>query len=193
MEKGCIYHVYNRGISDVHIFKNRENYRFFLMRYRHYVSAHAMLLAYCLMPTHFHFLILARKKHNFGRVEDSQVSPPSGSLDNAFRKLFISYAKAFNRMYGRHGALFQESYKRKPVLGDRQFANTLAYIHYNPVAAKLSDSMDSWPFSSYMHYEIGESSLISTSLVLDWFGGKNAFFSFHDKYRLSKEDPGMTL
>ena len=187
MEKGCIYHVYNRGISDVRVFRSADNYRFFLRRFEQYVSSHAALLAYCLMPTHFHLLIFVKEDQPSHHPVEPFTRLRSNTLDNAFRKLFISYAKAYNRRNGRHGALFQESYKRKLVISERQFANTLAYIHFNPVSANLSARMSSWAFSSYSHYLEGHTSLVDTERVLRWFGGKAAFFAFHHQYVISKK------
>lgn len=59
--EGHIYHVYNRGNNSQTIFFNRENYLFFLEKLRKYVLPHADVLAWCLMPNHFHLMISVKQ------------------------------------------------------------------------------------------------------------------------------------
>ena len=58
---GHIYHVYNRGNNSQTIFYTRENYLFFLEKLRKYILPHADVLAWCLMPNHFHLMILVKQ------------------------------------------------------------------------------------------------------------------------------------
>ena len=58
---GEYYHFYNRGNNYLPVFFDRENYLFFLHRMREYLAAEVLdLVAYCLMPNHYH--LLARLK-----------------------------------------------------------------------------------------------------------------------------------
>jgi putative transposase len=54
---GQIYHVFNRGNNSQTVFYNRENYLFFLDKIRKSILPHADVLAWCLMPNHFHLMI----------------------------------------------------------------------------------------------------------------------------------------
>lgn len=56
-EPDTIYHVYNHGNGNELIFRESENYRFFLKQFKIYISHIAWIYAYCLMPNHFHFLL----------------------------------------------------------------------------------------------------------------------------------------
>ncbi|TVR29552.1 MAG: hypothetical protein EA390_09600 [Balneolaceae bacterium] len=56
-EPDTIYHVYNHGNGDDLIFRVDENYRFFLERFKFYITHIADIYSYCLMPNHFHFLV----------------------------------------------------------------------------------------------------------------------------------------
>ena len=56
-EPNNIYHVCNHGNGDDLIFREDDNYRFFLERLRVYITPVAAIYAYCLMPNHFHFLL----------------------------------------------------------------------------------------------------------------------------------------
>jgi putative transposase len=60
--EGEIYHVYNRGNNKQTIFFRPQNYPYFLKGMERYVSPYCDLLAWCLMPNHFHLLIHANEK-----------------------------------------------------------------------------------------------------------------------------------
>jgi putative transposase len=56
-EENNLYHIYNRGNNKQTIFFTRENYLYFLNKIKKYISPHCNIIAWCLMPNHFHFLI----------------------------------------------------------------------------------------------------------------------------------------
>lgn len=76
------------------------------------------LLAYCLMPNHFHFL-LKQKEAN--------------SMDKFMNSLGTRYTMYFNKKYERVGSLYQDVYKAVTVFTDEQLLNVSHYIHKNPV------------------------------------------------------------
>ena len=78
-------------------------------------------LCYCLLRNHFHFLIRIRDPL------DARTDP-----SRCFSNLFNAYARAFNRMYHRTGALFQRPFGRRAVTDDRYFVRLVTYIHHNP-------------------------------------------------------------
>ncbi|TVQ17190.1 MAG: transposase, partial [Leptolyngbya sp. DLM2.Bin15] len=91
-EIGSYYHLYNRGNNYQDIFFCRDNYLHFLrLLRRHLVEQSIDLLAYCLMPNHYHLLI------------QSQTLDVSSRM----RSLSLAYTKAINRRHGRVGSLFQ--------------------------------------------------------------------------------------
>ena len=51
------YHFYNRGNNRQSVFFERENYLYFLRGIKKYVRGHVGVIAYCLMPTHYHILV----------------------------------------------------------------------------------------------------------------------------------------
>ena len=59
--EGHIYHVYNRGNNSQTVFFTHENYLFFLEKLRKYILQHADVLAWCLMPNHFHLMIAVKQ------------------------------------------------------------------------------------------------------------------------------------
>lgn len=57
LEPGYCYHIYNRGNNRENLFREEDNYRYFLDRYFHYLSPVVDTFAYCLLKNHFHLLI----------------------------------------------------------------------------------------------------------------------------------------
>ena len=56
-QKGLYYHIYNRGARQVTIFRERMNYLFAISKIKEYSQSQGVcVIAYCLMPTHYHFL-----------------------------------------------------------------------------------------------------------------------------------------
>ena len=54
---GQIYHVFNRSNNSQLVFRERNNYLYFLSKIKDHISPHAQIIAWCLMPTHFHLMI----------------------------------------------------------------------------------------------------------------------------------------
>ena len=98
---GQYYHIYNRGVEKRNIFASDENYRFLLRRIKEFLPEYSLtFIAYCLMPTHYHFLIRAE--------EDGSVSP-------FIQRIFNSYTQAFNKQQNRSGTLFEGRAKSKII------------------------------------------------------------------------------
>ena len=57
LEPDSFYHIYNRANGNEKLFASKENYRFFLKRYKDLITPIADSFAYCLLPNHFHFLV----------------------------------------------------------------------------------------------------------------------------------------
>jgi putative transposase len=79
--EGPIYHVYNRGNNSQTVFFTHENYLFFLDKLRKYILPHADILAWCLLPNHFHLMILVKQV----KVEISEPVTPDGVNEQVTR------------------------------------------------------------------------------------------------------------
>ena len=55
-----IYHIYNQGNNRQRIYYSRENYLFFIRKIRTHILPFADILAWCLMPNHFHLMVEVR-------------------------------------------------------------------------------------------------------------------------------------
>jgi putative transposase len=161
---GQYYHLYNRGHNRQTIFFERENYLFFLRQVRQYLTTQGIdILAYCLMPNHYHFLVQLQHDH---------------VLSTAMQSLSISYTKAINRRYERSGALFQGRFQAIEVDSAGYVIALSRYIHLNPVKAGLTPAPEAWEFSSYQEYagtRLG--TLPRMEMILKQIGSQEAYRS----------------
>jgi putative transposase len=181
IEVETVYHIVNRGINGLNIFlKNKDYYRFILaleffnntepfnfsqLASRGNLNTQTLLekirankkepivelLAFCIMPSHYHLLIREIKQ--------------DGIVD-FMRKLGSGYAGYFNRRYKRRGPLFESRYKAIQVNTNEQLCNAFVYIHTNPIsliepkwkeqiienADKALDYLKKYRWSSYWDY-----------------------------------------
>ena len=157
IEPGKYYHFYNRSNNEELLSKSEENYEYFLKTYGAYFGKLFSTLAYCLMPTHFHFLIKIKEMSDTFKVSD--ISPPNSDtlevsdISIIIKKniaLFLSgYTKAINKRYKRHGSLFQPHSKAKEIGDEKYLLTLISYIHQNPVRSQLVAKAEEWKFSSY--------------------------------------------
>ncbi len=132
------YHLYNRGAGKQPIFFNEHNYRCLLRLAAIHSRRHgATMLAYCLMPNHYHFLI---------RQEGTE------SLSRFINVLFSSYVQAVNREQGRSGTLFEGRFQHRRVSDLAYVLQLRRYIHMNPVKAGLVTRPEEWPYSDYAEW-----------------------------------------
>jgi len=128
------YHIFNRGINKQAIFLDEDDYRQFMgimkrqlsekptfdkINNRHYSNYHGdiELLAFALMPNHFHLLI-------YQEWYDTIVQ--------FMKSLLTAYSKYFNKKYERVGPLFQGRYRAEKINGEGTVAVVSRYIHLNP-------------------------------------------------------------
>ena len=143
LENGKYYHIYNRGINSDILFRDSDNYNYFLKLYDTHIDPIAETFAWCLMKNHFHFLIRVKEVEE---IKTAIKIQPSQSFSN----LFNAYTKAFNKKYNRHGALFERPFRRKWVNYDNYFQNLIVYIHNNPVHHNICEHPLEYAWSSYL-------------------------------------------
>jgi putative transposase len=161
-EPDQIYHVYNRGNDKQPVFFSEANYLYFLSKIKTEWKKHADVLCYCLMPNHFHFMLVPNKegcKNIILAGKDTHMQ----NLSKAIGKTLSSYTKAVNLQNKTIGNLFQKKTKAKlltetpgiknVIFTNREYILTcFHYIHQNPLQAGLVSHLKDWPFSSYPDY-----------------------------------------
>ncbi|MDN4166377.1 hypothetical protein QWY31_12775 [Cytophagales bacterium LB-30] len=189
MEPEKIYHIYTHANGSENLFRNEENYRYFLQRYAHFISPVAYTYAYCLMPNHLHFLVKIKGEVDLLEFFKSKVSNKdltgfenlSGLTVRQFSHLLNAYTKAYNKQYQRMGSLFVRAFKRKEINHDSYLTSVIHYIHANPVHHGFTKSIADWPWSSYQAYILDKPSALKREAVLEWFGGQHDFIRFHQQ------------
>ena len=137
-EPGHLYHIYNRGNNKQRIFLQDENYEYFLRRLDSYFKrAGVDLIAYYLMPNHYHLLIELSTETDFS---------------NLMRSFTTSYVKSFNKWNSRVGHLFQQEFQPKLIDTDDYLAHVCRYIHLNPLQANLVQNPRDWKYSDFMQW-----------------------------------------
>ena len=157
-----LYHVYNQGNDKQIIFSGNEDYLIFLRIVKKNIFPHAEVIAYCLMPNHFHFLICTDERVDRFIKQGGLLIDP---LTNGFRKLLSGYARIYNNHNNRSGSLFRQKTKVKCLsdisivrdsgkkLQDYYF-NCFHYIHQNPYRAGLVNKLEDWECSSFKEYAL---------------------------------------
>jgi putative transposase len=174
---GEYYHLYNRGTDKREIFTDTHDYnRFKALLYlcnsiapvdisKHFSEGRSFaglfeqdrdetlvdIIAYCLMPNHFHLLV--REKCD-------------GGTTKFLGKLSTGYSMYFNNKNKRTGALFEGRYKATHADSDEYLKYLLSYIHLNPIKIidphwkengikdqySAQEYLDKYPYSSYFEW-----------------------------------------
>ena len=121
-EQGHLYHIFNQGNNRQPIFFSRENYLFFLAKIKEYVLPYSDVLAWCLMPNHFHLMVHVNYVSvSLGREDsvgvtsllspDSHPNTKTRTFNESVGIMLRSYTRAINKQEKRTGALFREETK----------------------------------------------------------------------------------
>jgi len=111
-------------------------------------SDNLKLLAYCLMPNHFH-------------LEVNQETPET--IDVFMNSLCTRYTMYFNKRHNRVGHLMQGVYKAVPVTSDSQLLELSRYIHKQAIV------LNNQP-SSYLEYmEQRKTEWVHPEIILNYF------------------------
>ena len=166
-EVDAFYHLFNRGVNRGLIFFEDENYLFFIRNLERCISPVMDIIAYCLMPTHYHLLTYVADIENisFSRERPDFPKQKHSSIIKAIQRFSISYTKAINKRYDRVGALFQGSYQVKLISGINHSRRIIPYIHENPVHAGLVNDAIDWKYSSARIYGMLENQGFTKPLI----------------------------
>ena len=168
------YHIFNRGAHKGKIFFSDENYYYCLRLVKKYTEIYKLeILAYCLMPNHYHFILQQKQ---------------SGSISRFLQTTFNAYSQAINKAIKHSGTLFQGRAKGILTDTDEHLIHLVRYIHLNPVVARLVSKPEEWEFSDYNEW-IGESNFkySGEKLRQNYFKEAKEYKLFVDEYRHKQE------
>jgi len=192
------YHIYNRGVEKRVIFQDDKDYKVFLSYLQFYLTEplggespksfpsqvllnhtkNIKLLAYCLMPNHFHLFIKQGEKD---------------SINHFMRSLLTRYSMYFNKRYTRVGSLFQGPYKAAYIANEMQYLYLSKYIHRNPLSMSNYTSINlvDYPYSSYRNYlNIIHQTWVHPQEIIEYFSKENHHTPYREFVEESKELSG---
>lgn len=183
-----IYHIYNEGNNRQVIFLNDEDYLIFLRMLRKEIHSTTAIIAWCLMPNHFHLLVYTSQQ---SCAMMKQGGLQIEKLTNGIRKLLSGYARVFNKRYNRTGSVFRQKTKTENIAesdgvlkhGFSMYdysSRCFNHIHQNPVVAGLVKKPQDWLYSSYCDYAgLRNGTLCNKELAAKYCGFSNGnFISF---------------
>lgn len=177
------YHIYNRGVNKRSIFLDPQDYAVFLNLLKRYLDTQPTkdykgreydwlynqleLLAFCLMPNHFHLFIYQQEPTAMTRL---------------LRGVCTSYSMYFNKRNGRIGPLFHGRFKASRIQRDEYLQHISRYMHLNPTNYK------DWEFSSLPYY-LGtkRAGWVRPERILDLFN-KDEYPEFVSDYSSHKRE-----
>lgn len=206
---GSVYHIFNKTIDHKTIFESPHYCDIFLNIIRYYISSKAQMsyshvrilkknqqdaimkavsfkkyfktqiLAYCLMPNHFHLLL--KQKVDFG-------------VQTFIKNTINSFTRYFNIQNNRVGPLFLPRFKAKLMNTDEQLMHVSRYIHLNPYSSGLikdTHKIIDYPYSTFRHYVLSsKDKLVENEFVLRLFNSKR---DRYEKFVLQNAEYQKTL
>lgn len=122
------------------------------------------LLAYCLMPNHFHFFL-------------KQTHP--NTIDTFMNSLGTRYSMYFNKKYDRVGSLYQDVYKAAQIISETHYLHLSRYIHKQALAISAQGVPLRKQPSSYDEY-VGrkKTAWLRPDEILSYFSKSNSHLSY---------------
>jgi putative transposase len=154
---GGIYHIINRGNFRMQVFDDAEDYTYFLELLKTGMKKEDVELhAYCLMPNHFHLLLVPQRE---------------GSLSRLMQWVMTSHVRYYHKKNKTSGHVWQGRYKSFIVEQESYYVTLIRYIEANALRAKLVDRAETWEYGS-LHDRISNDTTIihEPSMILpdDW-------------------------
>lgn len=180
LQAETFYHIYNRGINGENIFKEPDNYPYFLNKYTDHIPNIAGTYAYCLLKNHFHILIKTRSEDEIQQASGQKKERTSSQLISLqFSHLFNGYTQAINKRHHRTGGLFETPFRRKEIKDESYLKRLLFYIHFNAEKHGICADFRNYRYSSYQAFLSNKATKIRKEEGINWFGGKVDFINFH--------------
>ncbi|MBY5956600.1 transposase, partial [Membranicola marinus] len=140
-----VYHFYNKTVSQRKLFYDHKDYTRFLNKFKKYFTAYMDIVAYCLIPNHFHFMVkvktispiirklIAKEKTQAAFKFLSNEDTFNEFLSDQFRRFLSGHSLYINHKYDIQGSLLLKKTKRTAVVTDTKLYDLLCYIHHNPI------------------------------------------------------------
>jgi putative transposase len=140
---GLVYHALNRANRRATLFEQADDYAAFLRVVREGQQLHPVrLLAYCLMPNHWHLVAWPE--------QDRELSRLVGWVT-------VTHTQRWHAQRGTAGSghLYQVRFKSFPVTADAHLLVVCRYVERNALRAGLVARAEDWPWGSLYQREQG--------------------------------------
>jgi putative transposase len=184
LEFGKVYHIFNRGVNKMPIFRTQSNYEYFLKLYFERVGPLVDTYAWCLMRNHFHLMVRVKSQSEIVNKLSAVLEADrliGLNPSKQFSNLFVAYAMAYNKQEGRKGTLFERPFCRIEVDSLKYFRDLVVYIHRNPVHHGFVQKPMDYEWTSFHDYFSVLPSGIERDTVVGWFDSTTNFKTFHRK------------
>jgi len=141
---GLVYHALNRAVARLPLFQKEGDYAAFERILDEALVEHpTRLLAYCVMPNHWHLVVWPER---------------DGELTAFVRWLTHTHAMRWHAHYhtGGTGHLYQGRFKTFPIEADTHLHTVLRYVERNPLRANLVARAENWRWSSLGRRQAGD-------------------------------------
>lgn len=150
-------HVMIQGVNKEYIFYKKE----YIEKYMEIVKRNQkdydfIIIAYCIMNNHAHFLVYTEDINAFGKF---------------MQKTNLIYAQMYNKEEKRCGVLFRNRYQTEPIYNIKYLINCIKYIRNNPVKAKIVEKCEDYEYSSYKDYR-ENTGVTQNKIMKEIFGSK---------------------
>jgi putative transposase len=139
---GYCYHVLNRGNARQQVFHKDADYTAFVRLLDEANDRQPMrVLAYCLLPNHFHLVLWPHR---------------DGDLSRWMQWVQTTHVRRYHEHYHTSGHVWQGRFKAFPIQADEHLLTVLRYVERNPLRAGLVDAIDGWCWSSLAILNLAE-------------------------------------
>jgi putative transposase len=138
---GYCYHVLNRGNARRTVFHKEGDFEAFVkLLGQAQERVDVRLLAYCLMPNHFHLVVWPRQ---------------DGDLSDYMMWLLTAHVRRYHQHYHSCGHVWQGRFRAFAIQEDDHLLTVLRYIERNPLRAGLVQRAEDWRWSSASRVAVG--------------------------------------
>ena len=127
-------HILVSGINGEDIFRDDDDYRFYIQLLKDIKSAYISIHAYVLMPKNIQLLCTFSNKDALSRFMQS---------------LGLKYVSYFNKKYSRSGTIWECRYKSS-LVEDKYVLAVMQYIESSPLRSAIIETIKNYPYSSFL-------------------------------------------
>lgn len=162
---GALHHVMNRGNRREPVFLDDWCCEEFLCSLEDAVARFGIVIyGYALMPNHFHLM----------------VESVHGNLSAAMAHVSSTFSARMNRRNGWEGSVFRGRFHNRVVTDEAHWIYLLAYLHLNPLRARLVMTLAQSRWTSHLIYAgvLKRPEWLEMETMMSHVGGPSGYAKF---------------